>query len=108
MYAVIEDSGSQIKVCEGDVIRVATRDLPSDTATITFDKILMISGKEDTKAKPQIGQPFIKDAKVTADVLTEAKGDKVTIIKFKRRKTYKRESGHRQPYLKVQITSIQA
>ena len=107
MYAIIEDSGTQIKVSEGDVIRVAVRDLPADVATLTFDRVLAVGGLgEDTPAK--IGAPLLGGAKVTADVLGEEKTDKVEIYKFKRRKNYKRHRGHRQDFLKVKITSIQS
>lgn len=103
MYAIIEDSGTQIKVSEGDVIRIAKRPLAADTATITFDKVLMVANNGDTK----IGQPMVEGAKVTGDILGEHRAEKVTIIKFKRRKDYKRKRGHRQDYLKVKVTSIQ-
>ena len=103
MYAIIEDSGTQIKVSEGDVIRVAKRQLAADTATITFDKVLMVANNGETK----IGTPTVDGAKVTADVLGEHRTEKVTVIKFKRRKDYKRKRGHRQDYLKVKVTSIQ-
>ena len=108
MYAIIEDSGTQIKVSEGDVIRVAKRDLPADVATVTFDKVLMVGqgGKKGDQTK--VGAPLLKDAKVTADVLEEGRTDKIEVIKFKRRKTYVRRKGHRQDYLAVKITSIQA
>jgi len=101
MYAVIEDSGSQIKVSKGDVIRVDLRELPEDAETLEFDKVLMVGGT-DTK----IGQPYVEGAKVTADLLDEVTGQKVTIIKFKRRKGYRRKRGHKQRYLKVQVTDI--
>ncbi|MEE9212595.1 MAG: 50S ribosomal protein L21 [Phycisphaeraceae bacterium] len=107
MYAIIEDSGTQIKVSEGDMIHVAIRDLPADVATITFDNILMVGqAKKDGGAK--IGTPYVKGAKVTADVLGRDRTDKVEIVKFKRRKTYLRRKGHRQDYLQVKITSIRA
>jgi len=105
MYAVIEDSGTQIKVSEGDIIKVARRDLASDAATLTFDTVLMVGGSEDAA---KIGAPVLDGAKVTADILSEEKGEKVVVTKFKRRKGYKRKQGHRQPYLRVKITSIQA
>lgn len=104
MYAIIEDSGSQIKVAEGDVIKVALRDLADDVATLTFDQVLLVAGDDGA---PRIGQPIVEGAKVTADILSEEPGEKVMITKFKRRKGYKRTQGHRQKHLKVKITSIQ-
>ena len=105
MYAVIEDSGSQFKVSEGDVIRVDLRDLSDEQTSIDFDRVLMVSGEE---GEPKIGTPHLEGAKVTADVLTEVKGEKVTIIKFKRRKNYRRKRGHRQRFLRVRITGIES
>jgi len=106
MYAVIEDSGSQLKVSEGDVVRVDRRDLPEDANTVTFDRVLAIGdpAKEDSI---KIGMPVLEGAKVTADVLGEGREKRVPVVKFKRRKTYLRRKSHRQPYLKVKITSIQ-
>ena len=102
MYAVIEDSGSQIKVEEGDIIRVDLRDLSEDQTTIDFNQVLLVAGEGDAK----IGTPAVEGAKVTANILTEVRGDKVTIIKFKKRKNYRRKRGHRQRFLRVQITGI--
>lgn len=102
MYAIIEDSGTQIKVAEGDVIRVAKRELAADAGSITFDRVLMVGEGEKSK----VGAPLVKGAKVTADILAQDRTDKVTVIKFKRRKDYRRKKGHRQDYLKVKITSI--
>jgi len=103
MYAVIEDSGSQFKVEEGDIIRVDLRDLPEDTTTIDFDRVLLVGGDE-----AKIGTPVLDGAKVEAEVLTEVRGDKITIIKLRRRKNYRRKKGHRQKFLRVKITKIAA
>ena len=105
MYAIIEDSGTQIMVSEGDVIKVAVRDLPPDAATVTFGRVLMIGG--DLK-ETKVGDPVINGAKVTADVLAEGRTKRVPVVKFKRRKNYTRRKSHRQDYLKVQITSIKS
>jgi len=105
MYAVIQDSGSQFKVRQGDIIRVDLRDLTDDQTEITFDNVLLTSdGEGDTK----IGKPTVDGAKVTADVLTEVRGDKITIIKYRRRKGYRRKQGHRQSFLRVRVTGIAA
>ena len=104
MYAIIEDSGTQIKVSEGDVVKVALREMPADVATVVFDRVLAVGGDDGAK----IGQPLVEGAKVTADVLAQERDDKVMITKFKRRKGYLRRKGHRQDFLKVKITSIQA
>ena len=105
MYAIIEDSGTQIKVSEGDVINIAKRELPADAATVTFDRVLLVGGEE---AEAKIGQPALDGAKVTADIIEEGRTDRVAVVKFKRRKTYKRNKSHRQDYIKVKITGISA
>ncbi len=105
MYAIIEDSGTQIKVSQGDVIRVDMRDLPDNADSLTFDRILMVGGDEKTT---KIGQPLVKGASVTADILDPDDTEKVNITKFKRRKTYKRNIGHRQHYIKCKVTKIKA
>ena len=103
MYAVIEDSGSQFRVGKGDVIKVDTRELGEGQSSVEFDRVLMIGGDS-----PQIGAPYVSNAKVTAEVVSEERMPKVTGIKFKRRQNYRRKLGHRQPILKVKITDIQS
>jgi len=102
MYAVIEDSGTQIKVEQGDEIKIDIRDLKDDEATLTFGKVMLIGGEGDAK----IGAPYVDGATVEADIVEAGRGDKVEIWKFRRRKTYIRHKGHRQNYLKVKVTSI--
>ncbi|MEM1353282.1 MAG: 50S ribosomal protein L21 [Planctomycetota bacterium] len=105
MYAVIEDSGTQIKVSEGDVIKIDVRELPEDAAEMTFDKVMLVGGGSDAA---KIGEPYVGGATVSADILEEGRGEKIHIWKFRRRKTYKRHNGHRQNYLKVKVTGINA
>lgn len=102
MYAIIEDSGTQIKVASGDVVDIDIRDL-NDQDTLTFDRVLLV-GSGDADAT--IGTPYVDGASVKAEVIEEFKGEKIDVIKFKRRKGYKRKQGHRQRYLKVKITDI--
>lgn len=106
MYAVIEDSGTQIKVAAGDVIKVALRQLPADSATITFDRVLMVSDGQGEDVK--LGRPWVPDATVVADVLAQERTPRIRVVKYRRRKTYTRRKSHRQDYLKVKITSINA
>ena len=110
MYAIIEDSGRQFKVGEGDVLNV-DRALPGEgeelPKTLTFDRVLLVGGGgEGGEAK--IGAPVLEGATVTADVLGPAKGKKLRVVKYKRRKGYHVEKGHRQKYLKVKVTGINA
>ena len=102
MYAIVEDSGTQIKVSTGDVLEVDLRDVEGDT--ITLDNVLMIGGE----GEPTLGTPYVDGASVAVEVLEEVKGDKIDVIKFKRRKGYRRKTGHRQRYLKVKVGEISA
>ena len=105
MYAIIEDSGSQIKVSTGDVIRIDVRELADDAATVTFDKVMLVSPDEGDAT---IGQPYVDGATVTADIINDQDSEKVSVVKFKRRKGYRRMKGHRQHYLSVKVTAINA
>ncbi|QDU70237.1 50S ribosomal protein L21 [Mucisphaera calidilacus] len=102
MYAVIEDSGTQIKVAEGDTIRIDPRELPEDAKSLTFDRVVFMG--EGVTAK--VGAPYVEGASVEAEILEEGRAEKIEVVKFKRRKTYRRRRGHRQPYVEVKITKI--
>jgi large subunit ribosomal protein L21 len=105
VYAVIEDSGQQFRVTEGDILDVDLRELPEDAKQLEFDRILLVSGEDGVK----VGTPLVGGAKVTADILDdEAKGPKLYPTKFRRRKGYRRKIGHRQKYVRVKIASISA
>jgi len=104
MYAVIEDSGQQFRVCQGDVLDVDLRDL-GDAKKVSFDRVLLVSDEDDVK----IGTPLVKGAKVTAEVVDpDLKGKKVHIYRLRRRKASRTKTGHRQRYLRVRITKIKA
>lgn len=106
MYAVIETSGSQIKVADGQEILI---DLVEGGEIekgkkITFDKVLVV-GAVGGSAK--IGQPYVKGATVTGEVVDPfVKGEKLAIQKFRDKKTWKKKTGHRQKYTAVKITAI--
>jgi large subunit ribosomal protein L21 len=105
MYAVIEDSGQQFRVCQGDVLDVDLRELAEDATEVTFDRVLLVSDEDDVK----VGTPLVTGAKVVAEVLDpEFKGKKVYIHRLRRRKASRTKTGHRQRYLRVRITSIDA
>jgi large subunit ribosomal protein L21 len=101
-YAIIEDSGTQTKVEPGDRFEVDLRDLAEGQTTITFDKVLFVSGD----AGVQVGTPVIAGATVTAKILGEVKADKIYVERFTRRKGFHRRVGHRQRYIAVQVESI--
>jgi len=102
MYAVIRTGGKQYRVREGS--RLAVEKLDGEPgATIEFDQVLLVSDD----AGVRIGAPYLEGSKVTAVVQERGKGRKVGIVKFRRRKGYKRMKGHRQPYTRIQVTGIQ-
>ena len=104
MYAIIEDSGTQFRVSEGDVLNVDLRELDEDAKEIEFDRVLLVSG---TKVK--VGTPLVKGAKVVAEIVdAQAKGPKLYVHHLRRRKASRRRTGHRQEYVKVRITRIEA
>ena len=103
MYAIVEDSGTQIRVAEGDEFEIDLREGAEAGSEIVFDRVLLISSGE---GEPTIGLPYVEGASVKAEVLEQFKADKVTSIKFKRRKGYRRNKGHRQPYLQVRVIHI--
>ncbi len=103
MYAVIESGGKQHRVVEGEILRLEK--LESATGeSIDFDKVLLVADGDDVK----IGAPYVSGGTVKAEVLSHGRGDKVRIIKFKRRKHYRKQQGHRQWFTEVKITGISA
>ncbi len=90
MYALVEIKGKQYKALEGAQLTVDKFDI-EDGEVLEFDSVLMISDGDKTS----VGTPYVEGAKVTAVVNEQIKGKKVTIIKFKRRKGYKKKQGHR-------------
>ena len=105
MYAVIETGGKQVRVQAGDIIQVEK--LTGDVgAKIVFDKVLFLSNPSETSSEVVLGMPYINSAKVEAEVVAQGRGDKVTIIKMKRRKQYRRTQGHRQEQTQLLVTSL--
>ena len=104
MYAVIEDSGRQFRVAEGDVLDVDLRDETESGGEVVFPNVLLLSAEKGTK----VGTPLVSGAKVLGEVLeVEAKGPKVQSFYWRRRKASRKKVGHRQKYLRVKITKIQ-
>ena len=102
MYAIIETGGKQVKVVEGQEIYVE-KVAADANETVTFDKVLFVGG-DDVK----VGAPFVEGATVTAKVEKQGRQKKVIVYKYKRRKNYHRKQGHRQPYTKLTVESIEA
>ena len=101
MYAIIESCGKQYKVAEGDVVFFEKLDL-EEGKKVTFDKVILVS---DGK-KVEVGTPYVKDVKVEGKVVANGKTKKIIVYKYKAKKNYRRTQGHRQPYTKVEITSV--
>lgn len=102
MYAVVRTGGKQYRVAKDDVIELERLDGEAGDK-IQLTDILMVG---EAGKKPTIGTPVVKGASVTAEVLDQTRGDKIDVIKFKRRKNYHRLHGHRQDLTKVKITAI--
>ncbi|MGE5608437.1 MAG: 50S ribosomal protein L21 [Bacillota bacterium] len=103
MYAIIDEGGKQYKVTSGDTIDIDRLD-SADQKTITFDRVLLVGGE----GAPKIGTPTVNNATVTAEVLGPAKGPKLEIVRYRRRKGFHKHIGHRQKFLRVKITGINA
>jgi large subunit ribosomal protein L21 len=101
MYAVIKTGGKQYKVQEGDTIRVEKLD-GSEGDNIKLDTVLMLTDGD----KVTVGTPLVDGASVSATVKAQGRGKKIRIIKFKRRKNYRKQAGHRQAYTELSITGI--
>ena len=98
MYAIIETGGKQYHVAQDEVIFVEKLDV-NEGASVVFDKVLMLDNK--------VGTPYLKGAKVTGKVLAQGKAKKIIVYKYKSKKNYHKKQGHRQPFTKIQITSIE-
>ena len=103
MYAVIVTGGKQYRVEEGEVLRVE-RLGADEGATVEFDRVLMVGEGADVT----VGTPVVDGAKVSATVRAHGRGDKINVIKFRRRKHYMRRQGHRQNYTEIEVTGIAA
>ena len=102
MFAIIETGGKQYKVIEQDIIFVEKLNV-NEGDEIVFDQVVALSSDDGFK----VGTPVVAGAKVTAQVLKQGKNKKIYVLKYKSKKNEKKKIGHRQPYTKVQILSIQ-
>ena len=103
MYAIIETCGKQYKVSEGDVVFFEKLDA-EEGKKVKFDNVILVS---DGK-KVEVGTPYVKGAKVEGKVIAHGKAKKIIVFKYKAKKNYRRKQGHRQPFTKVEITSIKS
>ena len=103
MYAVIEAGGKQHRVAEGETLKLEKIEAATGDS-IEFDKVLLVGEGDSVK----IGTPVVDGSKVTAEVVSHGRHKKVKIVKFNRRKHYRKETGHRQWFTEVKITGISA
>ncbi len=101
MYAVIVSGGKQHRVTEGETLKLEKIEVATGE-TVEFDRVLLVANGDDIK----VGAPQVEGAKVTAEVINHGRGEKVKIIKFRRRKHSMKRQGHRQWYTEVKITGI--
>jgi large subunit ribosomal protein L21 len=102
MYAVIQTGGKQYRVAPGQDVQIEK--LPGVAGdAVTFDQVLLTSDGEAVR----VGQPLVESSKVLGRILRQAKAKKVMVVKFKRRKDYRRKRGHRQPFTLVRIETIE-
>jgi len=99
MYAVIRTGGKQYRVAPGDVVKIES--VPAEDKSIEFSDVLAVSGDNGLVANPS-------SARVTAEVVSEGRGDKVLVFHLKRKKQYKKLQGHRQNFTEVRIKAIEA
>ena len=103
MYAVISSGGKQYRVAEGETLRVEKL-VGGAGSKVTFGPLLFA----DDGGGVQVGQPTVKGVTVEAEIVDQGLAKKIIIFKYKRRKSYRRKQGHRQPYTALKITAIRA
>lgn len=102
MLAVIKTGGKQYLVTPGDKIKIE-KIAKKEGSEITFNEVLLL----EKNKKIEIGNPLVKGAKVVGKIISQGKGKKVIIFKYKAKTRYKKKAGHRQPYTEVEITKIE-
>jgi len=103
MYAVIVSGGKQYRLEEGQTVKLEKIEAEVGSS-FDFEQVLLIADGADLK----IGQPVVKGAKVTAEIISQGRHKKIKILKFKRRKHHMKQMGHRQWFTEVKITGISA
>ena len=103
MFAIIAEDGRQYKIEEGQELLIDLRENAKQGDQLTFSRVLCVAGN----GSPSIGMPLVSGASVTAEVLSGVEmGEKIYIQKFRRRKNYRRRTGHRPMYTRVRISKI--
>ncbi len=105
MYAVIESGGKQYRVQPGDIVQIEK--IEGDVgASVKFGNVLLVGKPGSDSTQIWLGKPYLSGAGIEAEVVGQGRGDKITIIKMKRRKQYRRTQGHRQFYTQLLVTSL--
>jgi len=102
MLAVIKTGGKQYLVSPGQKIKVEKLDA-EEKSEVVFDEVLLV----EKNKKAIIGTPFVKGAKVVGKVISQGKGKKIVVFKYKAKKRYKVKKGHRQSFTEVEISKIE-
>ncbi len=103
MFAIVETGSKQYRVAPGDVIQVEK--LPvEEGAQVELNRVLCLAQDQDVR----VGTPYLEGVKVKAQVLRHGKGRKIIVMKYKKRKNYRRKKGHRQLFTELKITEIEA
>jgi large subunit ribosomal protein L21 len=102
MYAIIKTGGKQYRVAKDDVIEIEK--INGVEKEIVFDQVLAVKTDEGLT----VGSPVVEGATVSAELIEVAKSPKVIVYKYKSKKDYRRKQGHRQPFMKVKITAVNA
>ena len=101
MYAIFRALGKQFRAEKGQHLKLPLMHVEPGSK-VTFDEVLLSSDGKTVRA----GTPLVRGAKVTAEVVRDGKEDKIIVFKFKRRKNYRRKTGHRQKFTEVRITDV--
>ncbi|MBI1755071.1 50S ribosomal protein L21 [Candidatus Azambacteria bacterium] len=103
MFSVIETGGKQYKVSVGGKVKIEKLEGREGDAVV-FDKVLLWASSEK---EAKIGEPYLKNTKVTGEIVKQGVGDKVIVFKYKPKKRHRKKKGHRQLFTEVRITKIE-
>ncbi len=101
MQAIIETGGKQYLVAPNEKV-VIEKLTASEGETVTFDKVLLVTSDKDTN----VGKPYVSGSKVVGKVLSQRKGEKLVVFKYRAKSRYRRKMGHRQQETVVEIQTI--
>jgi len=102
MFAIVRTGGKQARVAPGDSIRVEK--LAGDVGdTVELSEVLLVGDD----GAPRVGTPLVAGAKVVGTITAQDRADKITVFKMKRRKGYRRKTGHRQAYTELRVDKIE-